>query len=208
MARRRQRTEERPGLSGYIPAASPTRPPTSHLYFTNPEGGLITFAFTQDEYAHAAILAFFGEDSYAWRKDNVGRITLEADGYRVREGLDALERITSCEAAEDLPEQHLRQIAAFRTGRRPALLKPDGIEIEPAAPKERRKRSAESPEPRVKKEKPVGFKGVPELAKDLQRDPAEIRVILRKHVEKPGIGWLWDNDNYLKTRAVVKSKLG
>lgn len=206
MARRRKGTDDGPRVSGYQPTASPTRPPTSHLYFTSPDGGLVTFGFTQDEYARAAIDCFLGESRASWVKDSVGRITLEAEGFRVREGLDKLEKLMETEPADDLPEHISRQLLSFRAGVRPPLKDANGEDLKPREKVERVKREPKEKAP--KKEKPAGMKGVPELAADLQREGGEIRVILRKHVEKPGIGWLWSNDDYLKVRAVVKSKLG
>jgi hypothetical protein len=211
MARRRHRVADSPRVSGFVPTASPTRPPTSHV-FVSKDDRLYSESFTQDEYAGAFVAAALeGEGENKWLKNNVGRLEIRCEsGLRVwASTTEELEQIIEATEELELPEHMVRQLAAFKAGHGMRLRNRDGEEVEPVV-KEKKTRApkGERAEKAPKKEKPAGYKGVPELAAELNREGGEIRVVLRKHVTKPDIGWLWSNDDFLKVKAVVKKELG
>lgn len=205
MGRRRHRVEDGPRVSGYIASASPTRPPTSHLYVFNGDK-LYSEGFTQDEYAAAFLAAILeGETGQTWRKNAVGLVEIVCDsGLRVRASTtNELERLIETSSDVELPEWMERQIAAIKSNEKPAVKNNAGETIEPTAPVEKKPR--EKVERTPKPAKPDGYKGVPELAAALNLDGADVRVLLRKNVPKPGIGWLWSDADFAAVLKQLKS---
>lgn len=211
VARRRQRVDDSPRVSSNWHTASPSRPPTCNLYIEK-DGRSLVLAFGSDG-AGASFLAHVieGESDQTFRKDRVGRIGLHFDsGLGIRAGsTEELERLMehdNFEEPEDMPEPFGSWCRQIKSGDGLRMKDASGEEFVPKEKKKREKREAS--ERPVKKEKPTGFVGVPELVAHFKKEGGEIRAALRKHVPKPDIGWLWTPTELEAVKAAIKSKLG
>lgn len=192
MARRRRRAESSSRTtSEYIEPSSPQRPPTSCLYY-HKDGRDLIVNFCHDGAAAKHLeLASEGEGSHSWRKDFAGRQSLIFEsGLTVRASdLAELERIFETEPIDELPEEHARAIARFKSEHQreyvPHLTRKQKRELREKTPR------AEKPA-RLPKPDTSGLLGVSWLAEKLGVEGKDVRVALRAQVKKPDIGWLWD----------------
>lgn len=213
MGRKRRRAETRAergeATSGYIAPASPTRPPAFHIYFEKDER-LVSLAFIQDGYAAASIKYALSlcEGSPSWRKDHVGRITLQTDdGLSIRawSGREELESLMELDhIPDDLPEMMRRELERLILGR--SMFRNSEGEDLVVQPKEpRKKREPRAPrEPKARKEVPAGMHSAAELAAAVGLDPGKLRGWLRANVQKPDIGWLWNQADFDAIKAKVQ----
>lgn len=208
MGRRQRRLEPRESVSGYIAPASPTRPPAFHVYFES-DGRLISHGFVQDAYAAATIKYALSlcEGTPVWRKDHVGRITLQTDNLSIRttDGREELESLMELEHDElVLPEEITRSLERLILGRS-SFRNEDGSDKVLPVKEPKKKREPKAPrEPKQRKEKPAGMLSAADMAAAAKLDPGKLRGWLRANVTKPDIGWLWNQADFDAILAKVQ----